>query len=101
MAENKDLVPNNAQNAAKADDGFRCKAARSLDTCGKAVLFICVIVAIIMALYVIEEIVNSQPTVLAAVFSTLGVFLGGCIIESVLCGFAVIVEAHYRKYTQG
>ena len=52
MAENKDLVPNNAvnANAAKAGDEFRCKAAKSLDTCGKAVLVICVIIAVIMAL---------------------------------------------------
>lgn len=96
-------------NQNKNEIYYLCDAAENLDRCGRIIEVIAVIFAAVTALLWIVafvQVINIGDGLLSFVFSltSLGyavrvilIALGGYMIKCIICGFAVIVDSHFRR----
>ena len=102
MEENKEINPNsemseNAETDVEKTNKYQCPTAKKLIVCGWIFMIVCFVIAFFLMLMVFENYGRSGPECSYCFIGMTGTFFGGYIMKSLLCGFAVIVESHYRK----
>lgn len=100
MAENNEMNEKHEASAENMNE-YRCAEAKSLRTCGVVIMIIGFLLAFIFFCAIIASWNHESEKVMKHAMGLIVSFFGGYLIWNILNGFAVIVEAQYRKSIQG